>query len=126
MDTPKSAASVRPRWIGPLMAELSAMKPGTDGYIFGNGSQPLDERSVLQYRVRPVLRKLGLPKGTGWHCFRRLHVSLLQAAGASPIESLKLVGHSNSMMTLNYMVIEANREAELVTGVERRLLAGAY
>lgn len=122
LDVPKSVASARPRWIRPLMSDLQIWRPEQDCYIFG-GQQPVDERSVLQYRVRPVLRRLGMPVGSGWHTFRRLHTSLLQASGASPIESGKLVGHVSQAMTANYTVISTARESELVNGVCQRLLA---
>ncbi len=110
LDTPKSVASARPRWIGPLVTALQIWRPENDGYIFG-GAQPIDERGVLREQLRPVLRKLGLPVGSGWHTFRRLHTSLLQASGASPIESGKLVGHTTMAMTANYTVIGAARES---------------
>jgi integrase len=121
MDTPKTLASLRPRRIGPLVDELRELMPAQDGFIFG-GEQPIDERNELREKLRPALRGLGLPVGTGWHMFRRLHVSLLQASGASPIESGKLVGHTTMAMTANYTVIGAAREAELVNGVCQRLL----
>ncbi len=122
LDAPKSAASARPRWIGPLVTALQIWRPEHDCYIFG-GAQPIDERGVLRSQLRPVLRKLGLPVGSGWHMMRRLHTSLLQAAGASPIESGKLVGHVSQVMTANYTVVSAARESELVNGVAQRLLA---
>ncbi|HLG95252.1 MAG TPA: tyrosine-type recombinase/integrase [Bryobacteraceae bacterium] len=121
MDEPKSVASVRPRWIGPLLAELRALKPEVDGFIFG-GEQPIDERNELREKLRPALRSIGLPVGTGWHCFRRLHASLLQQAGASSIETSKLVGHVAIATTADYTIVGQAREAELVGGVCERLL----
>lgn len=123
MDTPKTAASLRPRWIGPLVTELRTQQPEADGFIFG-GAQPIDERNVLREQLRPALRALGLPVGTGWHCFRRLHASLLQQVGASSIETGKLIGHVAVRTTADYTVIGHAREAELVGGVCERLLLG--
>ncbi len=121
MDTPKTAASSRPRWIGPLVDELRGLMPAQDGFIFG-GEQPIDERNELREKLRPALRNIGLPVGTGWHCFRRLHASLLQQAGASSIETSKLVGHVAVSTTADYTIVGQAREAELIGGVCERLL----
>jgi integrase len=121
MDTPKSVASVRPQWIGPLIGELGRLKPAQDCFIFG-GEQPIDERNELREKLRPALRSIGLPVGTGWHCFRRLHASLLQQAGASSIETSKLVGLVAINTTADYTIIGQAREAELVGSVCERLL----
>ena len=117
-------ASVRPRRIGPLVDELRKLAPAQDSFIFGDGDEPIDERNVLREQLRPALRSLGLPVGTGWHCFRRLHASLLQQAGASGIETSKLVGHVAVSTTADYTIIGQAREAELVTRVCERLLLG--
>jgi len=58
MDAPKSVASVRPRWIGPLLEELRRLRPERDCFIFG-GEEPMDERSVLRDQLRPALRNIG-------------------------------------------------------------------
>jgi integrase len=92
-----------------------------NGFIFG-GEQPIDERNELREKLRPALRNLGLPVGTGWHCFRRLHASLLRQAGASSIETSKLVGHVAVATTEDYTIIGQAREAELVGSVCERLL----
>ncbi len=121
MDTPKTPTSLRPRWIGPLAEELRGLVLEQDCFIFG-GNQPIDERNVLREKLRPALRGLGLPVGTGWHCFRRLHASLLQQSGASSIETSKLVGHVAVSTTAEYTIVGRAREAELVNGVFQRLL----
>lgn len=124
MDLPKTAASLRPRWIGPLIADLRQRQGKQDAHIFaGSDGQPIDERETLRSKLRPALRSLGFPTGTGWHCFRRLHCTLLQQAGASGLEAAKLVGHVNTSMTEHYTIVVPAREAELVTGVQRLLLA---
>jgi integrase len=124
LDSPKTAASLRPRWIGPLMADLQQRQGGREDYIFaGSDGQPIDERETLRSKLRPALRSLGLPVGTGWHCFRRLHCSLLQQAGASGLEAAKLVGHVSTNVTEKYTFVPSAREAELVAGVQRLLLA---
>lgn len=121
LDSPKTAASVRPRWIGPIADALRMRRPSgeADGYIFEIG----DERSVLRKHLRPVLRRLGLPEGSGWHTFRRLHTSLLQAVGGSSLEVSRLVGHTDQATTARYTVLSPGREVELVGGVYRQLTA---
>jgi integrase len=124
MDLPKTKASLRPRWIGPVIADLRQRQGGPDSYVFaGPDSQPIDERETLRSKLRPALRFLGLPVGTGWHCFRRLHCSALQQAGASGLEAAKLVGHVSTAVTEKYTFVPSAREAELVAGVQRLLLA---
>ena len=120
LDSPKTPASVRPRWIGPIADALRMRRPESDGYIF---SIEGDERSVLRKHLRPVLRRLGLPVGCGWHAFRRLHTSLLQAVGGSGLEVSRLVGHTDQAMTARYTVLSPGRETELVSGVYRQLTA---
>jgi integrase len=124
LDSPKTAASLRPRWIGPVVSDLRQRQGEPESYIFADSDgQPIDERETLRANLRPALRALGLPVGTGWHCFRRLHVSLLQQAGASGLETAKLVGHVNTAVTEKYTFVPSAREAELVAGVQRLLLA---
>jgi integrase len=62
MDTPKTPASLRPRWIGPLAEELRALAPAQDTFILG-GVAPIDEGNVLREKLRPALRSLGVPIG---------------------------------------------------------------
>ena len=57
MDTPKTAASMRPRWIGPLMDELHGLKPANDGFMFG-GEQPIDERNELREKLQRLCETL--------------------------------------------------------------------
>lgn len=102
------------------MDDLRKAQPDHDCFIFGQ-RQPLDERNCLRETLRPVLREVGLPVGTGWHCFRRLHASLLQQSGASSIEASKLVGHVAIGTTADYTIIGRAREVALVSGVCERL-----
>jgi integrase len=123
LDPPKTKASLRPRWIGPVVSDLRERQNAQEDYIFaGCDGQPLDERETLRTKLRPALRSLGLPVGTGWHCFRRLHYSLLQQVGASGLEAAKLVGHVSTAVTEKYTIVHPTREAELVAGVQRLLL----
>lgn len=124
LDTPKSPASRRPHWVGsPILRELAQLQPTDDGYVFaGEDGDPLDERHALLTKLRPQLRRLGLPLGNGWHTFRRLHVTLLQQAGATGLETMRMVGHTSLAVCERYVVVEQAREAALVNGVCERLL----
>jgi hypothetical protein len=95
-------------------------KPAQGRFIFGGN--PSTNGTSYAKSLRPLLRSLGLPVGTGWHCFRRLHASLLQQAGASSIETSKLVGHVAVSTTADYTIVGQAREAELVNSVCERLL----
>ena len=123
--TPKSrrVCYLNPRAVAMLHALPRVGDAST--FIFSDdGITPLDERTVLRHHLRSVLRKLGLySRGAGWHSFRRLFVSLSQAAGASSIEAAMLVGHTSTSMTTDYTILQPERALALATGVGQRLLA---
>lgn len=119
LDDTKSEAGQRLLELGPLAAEFSMIrKPG--GYVFSDdGITPVDERDVLAYEVRPLLRKLGLYyPGFGWHSYRRGNVTLRQTlGGATPIEAMKAAGHSRLDMTALYTLGDATRERSQVQAI---------
>jgi integrase len=120
LGEPKSPASKRVRWIGGLAQQLLSARNGDgDGFIFGDGDHPIDEKNLLRRRLRPVLKSLGLyTPGAGWHAFRRWHITMLQSiAGASSIEASKLNGHTTVIVTANYTLVAPDREKQLVRGL---------
>ncbi len=124
LGEPKTAASKRTRWIGGLAQQLVQLRTeDQDGFIFGEGDHPIDEKNLLRRRLRPVLRRLGFySAGMGWHSFRRWHITALQAiGGASSIEASKLNGHTTVVMTGDYTLVSPERERKLVTGLSRKL-----
>lgn len=128
LGEPKTPAAKRTRWIGGLAPQLGQLRTDDqDGFIFGEGDHPIDEKNLLRRRLRPVLRRLGLySAGMGWHSFRRWHITALQSiGGASSIEASKLNGHTTVVMTGNYTLVSPERERKLVSGLSRKLLPRA-
>lgn len=76
LDEPKNEYRKRTRELGPLAEEFQSRYPGPhkqDVFVFlgDDGVNPLDERDVLRYELRPALKRLGLYfTGFGWHQFR--------------------------------------------------------
>lgn len=124
LDEPKTQASERTRQLGPLVQEFERRRqPG--GFIFADeNGRPLDERFVLWYELRPVLRRLGLYyPGFGWHAFRRLNVTWRQTVGgATPLEAQKAAGHASLDMSLLYTLNDAERERDQVQAMFDKLM----
>jgi integrase len=121
LDEPKTDASNRTRPLGPMAVELAAIYPGPqarDQFVFvgDDGNMPPDERDLLRFGLRPVLKKLGLYyQGFGWHAFRRLHLTLLQSkGGATPFEAMKAAGHTRLATTFDYTLTDEARQREQV------------
>jgi integrase len=75
-----------------------------DSFVFHSGGQPLDERSVLRYELRPVVKALGLYfEGFGWHTFRRTHLTVLSEEGATAFETRDQAGHAKVETTMLYV-----------------------
>ena len=61
LGEPKTPAAKRTRWIGGLAQELLQLRnQDQDGFIFGEGDHPINEKNLIRRRLRPVLRRLGL------------------------------------------------------------------
>ena len=80
---------------------------------------PPDERDILRFEVRPVLKRLKLYyPGLGWHQFRRQNVTWRQTkGGASAIEAQKNVGHSSLDITLLYTLTDKERDRAQVQAI---------
>lgn len=112
-----------------LMGEFERRYPGPharERYIFlgEDGRTPPDEREILRYEVRPLLRNLGIYyPGFGWHAFRRMNITLRQTVGgASAFEAQKGAGHASFDMTMLYSLTDAEREQEQVDKVHSYLM----
>jgi integrase len=120
VDEPKNEAAERTRQIPGLASEFRRRYPGPQArerYVFtgDDGQTPPDERDILRYELRPVLKRLKLHyPGFGWHAFRRMNITLRQHEGATPIEAQKQAGHSSLDMTMLYSLTEAGRERQQV------------
>ena len=77
-----------------------------DKFIFvgEDGLMLPDDRDLLRYEFRPVLKRLKLYyPGFGWHAFRRQNITWRQQlGGATPLEAQKAAGHGSLDMTRTY------------------------
>jgi integrase len=128
LDEPKNEPSKRVRQLGPLADEFVRAYPGPQGrdrfvFLGEDGLTPPDERDLLRYELRPLLKKLGIyTTGAGWHQFRRQNISWRQQAGATPIEAQKSAGHTRIQTTYEYTLVDVDREREQVTAMFDRLM----
>lgn len=116
----KSEASARVLALGSLIEEFRKRYPGPqalDKFVFADPENPPDDRELLRWKFRPVVKALGLYyEGFGWHTFRRQNVTWRQSlGGASPLEAMRAAGHSSVDMTLLYTLTDHERQADQVT-----------
>ena len=68
---------------------------------------------VVKKRLRPLLKKLGIPHA-GFHAFRHMHTTLLLESGASPKVTQRQLRHANARTTLEvyaHVVEDSHRQA---------------
>ena len=96
---------------------------GTDQYVFcDDRGEPLDDRSLQKYYLRPAARALGVYyEGFGWHAFRRQNLTLLQQEGGTVTEAQAQAGHSRPQMTGEYTIDDLSRRQKLVLRVQERI-----
>lgn len=119
LDETKTEDSTRMLALGPLVAEFKRRYPGpqaADSFVFDDGGLPPDDRELLRWNFRPVIKALKLYyPGFGWHAFRRENVTLRQTlGGATPMEASKAAGHSSVDMSLEYFLNDHARQADQV------------
>lgn len=114
--TEGSTADVR---MGPaLSAEFQRRYPGPhklNAFLFtGEGSLPPDDRELLRWEFRPILKRLEIYyQGFGWHVFKRQNITWKQqVGGATPIEAQKAARHASLDMTYLYTLSDAERETK--------------
>jgi hypothetical protein len=99
--------------VSPLQAALS--------FVLAEGF-PLDDRQLPQKALRPVAEELGIySHGFGWHTFRRMHLTLVQEAGATTFEAMAQACHSRPSMTREYTIIGLDRRERAVRQMQGRL-----
>lgn len=120
----KSANSTRSPQLGSLVQELRRRYPGPqarDQFIFigEDGVMPADDRDLLRFEFRPILKRLGLYyPGFGWHAFRRTNITWRQNVGnATPLEAQKAAGHGSLDMTFLYTLTDPERETAQVQAI---------
>jgi integrase len=125
----KSANSTRDHRLGQLVQELLRHYPGPharDQFIFvgDDGVTPADDRDMLRFEFRPILKRLGLYyPGFGWHAFRRQNITWRQQhGGATPLEAQKAAGHASLDMTYLYTQNDPVRDAAQVQAIMDKIL----
>lgn len=118
-QTKTEARSATLRLSASMLAEFAQRYPGPHKraeYLFigDDGANPPDEREILRYEFRPVVKKLGVYyKGFGWHAFRRQHITWRQTiGGASPFEAQKAARHASLDMSYLYTLTDHERETD--------------
>jgi integrase len=83
---------------------------------------PDEAHPISEYRLHPLLRKLGIPQ-CGLNAFRHTHASLMLLLGASPVVTQRQLWHTDPLTTMrNYAHVigpEQRDAAEKVAGVLR-------
>jgi integrase len=119
IKTAKSQASETVLPIPEALAEVlrayrSEWKPNPRGFLFvTRNKRPPSSNKVVEYRLWPILDKLGIPR-CGLHAFRHTHTSLLLEGGATPAVAQRQLRHSDARTTLGiygHVVGNAHREA---------------
>ncbi|PYU13037.1 MAG: hypothetical protein DMG37_11480 [Acidobacteria bacterium] len=119
IKTAKSQASETVLPIPETLAEVlriyrNEWKPNPGGFLFvTRNNRPPSSNKVVEYRLWPILNKLGIPR-CGLHAFRHTHTSLLLDGGATPAVAQRQLRHSDARTTLGiygHVVGDAHREA---------------
>lgn len=125
----KSDNSCRELQLVPLVEEFRRRYPGPqarDRFVFvgDDGVMPPNDRDLLRFEFRPVLKRLKLYyPGFGWHAFRRQNVTWRQTAGgATPLEAQKAAGHGSLEMTYLYTLPDKERERAQVHAMFDKLM----
>lgn len=125
----KSEHSYRVAQLGPLVEEFRRRYPGPharDQFVFigEDGVMPPDDRDLLRFELRPVLKRLKLYyPGFGWHAFRRQNVTWRQqVGGATPLEAQRAAGHGSLDMTYLYTLTDTERERSQVQAMFDKLM----
>jgi integrase len=100
-----------------MLAEFRLRYPGPhkrEEFVFvaEDGHTPPDDRDLLRFEFRPILKRLGLYyPGFGWHAFRRQNITWRQQlGGATPLEAQKAARHASLDMTYLYTLSDPERE----------------
>jgi integrase len=116
-QTKTEASAAELRLSASMLAELKQRYPGAHRreeflFIGDDGHVPPDDRDLLRFEFRPVLKKLGLYyPGFGWHAFRRQNITWRQqVGGATPLEAQKGARHASLDMTYLYSLTDVERE----------------
>ena len=62
---------------------------------------PLDRRNMLRRHLKPVIKRLGLPRTVDFRSFRTMHSSLMSSVGVRPEVTRDNMGHATIDVTQN-------------------------
>lgn len=123
----KSEKSERELPLGMLWEEFRdhyhKVTPQRDDYVFRHAvtGEPHDDRNLNQHFLRKVAKKYGWYwPGFGFHSFRRMTLTGVQADGGSTIEAQQIAGHSRPSTTAIYTQIQKTRTLQLVEKRQQR------
>jgi integrase len=100
------------------LIQLSGTSQASDGnrLVFSDEKgDPLDERDVLWYQLKPAANKVGLD-WISWHVFRYTHATLADQLDIPFTDRQAGMGHGDWRMTMLYTQKDVNRRRE---GIER-------
>jgi integrase len=104
--------------LGQAWNDYDLVFPNAIGY-------PLDERSMVRYWFRPLLKKAGLPL-IRFHDLRHTAATLLLLAGVHPKVVSEMLGHASIAITLDlYSHVLPDMQREATMAMERVLHLGA-
>jgi integrase len=116
-ETKTDSSNAELRLSAAMLAEFRLRYPGPhkrEEFVFlgEDGHTPPDDRDLLRFEFRPILKRLGLYyPGFGWHAFRRQNITWRQQlGGATPLEAQKAARHSSLDMTYLYTLSDPERE----------------
>jgi integrase len=116
-ETKTESSNANLRLSAAMLAEFRLRYPGPhkrEEFVFvgEDGRTPPDDRDLLRFEFRPILKRLGLYyPGFGWHAFRRQNITWRQQlGGATPLEAQKAARHASLDMTYLYTLSDPQRE----------------
>jgi len=116
-ETKTEASNAELRLSPSMLGEIKVRYPGVhkrDAFVFldDDDLMPPDDRDLLRFEFRPILKRLGLYyPGFGWHAFRRQNITWKQQVGGATLpEAQKAARHASLDMTYLYSLTDAERE----------------
>lgn len=112
----KTELSQRPLPMDPLIARLLRQWHSVSKYVKSNdyvfatdsnragdkiGKQPVSLAKIMQYRIQPAARSVGIQKKIGWHTLRHSFATCLHRNGEGIKVMQELLRHSSSRITLD-------------------------
>ncbi|CAB4130494.1 XerC Integrase [uncultured Caudovirales phage] len=124
-QSPKTARGLR---VVPLPASLAAAiaglrnGAGPDAPVFvTSAGNPIDKRTTASKVLKPAAIRASVP-WCSWHTLRHTNATWTDAAGMSPTERMKLLGHADAGMTARYTHPEMERARGAVEGIAGTLM----